>query len=458
MAMIGIIADDLTGAMTAGSLLSKAGVDTTVLLKTDYLRKGEPVCERQAVILNLNSRSAPREIAYRRVHDAVLRLRETGIRQFSKRIDTTLRGDIGTEIDAMLDALGEDYIAVMVPAMPQSNRILIGGYSIIDGVPLSKTSVAHDVKTPVRESFVPRLLASQTRRNIGYVELDELLKGEDSLRKSLQKKREDGVEILLVDATSIEDVAMIADTIVDLGWKTVSVDPGPFTEKMVLSRGWAAQRPMKLRRIRNKPEADDEGTVVVVAGSATPVTTMQINALRRVPGTHTVPVRVPLILSDEEACRREIAGAVNQTVKLLKSSPVPRVIILAFETTLTGELIDLSRDRHRGFAEGDAADHMATCLGRIVRETMNKAFGGVTGMYLTGGDIMASTCRMLDAKGIELIDYVIPQADQGRLVGGPFAGLSLIGKGGLTGERNTAIQCVNRLFDERKYNHAISKS
>lgn len=32
----------------------------------------------------------------------------------------------------MLSALPEDYIAIMVPAMPQSKRIVVGGYSVID--------------------------------------------------------------------------------------------------------------------------------------------------------------------------------------------------------------------------------------------------------------------------------------------------------------------------------------
>ena len=74
-----------------------------------------------------------------------------GVKYFSKRIDTTLRGGVGVEIDAMLDQLNEDTIAVVVPAMPQSRRILVGGYSVIDGVALINTPVAQDVRTPVKK-------------------------------------------------------------------------------------------------------------------------------------------------------------------------------------------------------------------------------------------------------------------------------------------------------------------
>ena len=46
---------------------------------------------------------------------------------------------------------GEDAVAVVVPAMPQSRRILVGGYSVIDGVALINTPVAKDVHTRKRK-------------------------------------------------------------------------------------------------------------------------------------------------------------------------------------------------------------------------------------------------------------------------------------------------------------------
>ena len=108
-----------------------------------------------------------------------------GVKYFSKRIDTTLRGGVGVEIDAMLDQLNEDTIAVVVPAMPQSRRILVGGYSVIDGVALINTPVAQDVRTPVKENYIPRLLAGQTRRKVGLVTLDQVLKGKEGIKEAL---------------------------------------------------------------------------------------------------------------------------------------------------------------------------------------------------------------------------------------------------------------------------------
>ena len=62
----------------------------------------------------------------------------------------TLRGNLGSETDAMLDCLGSDFIAVSAPCFPSSGRTLVGGYLLVDGLPLHKTNIAIDPKTPVK--------------------------------------------------------------------------------------------------------------------------------------------------------------------------------------------------------------------------------------------------------------------------------------------------------------------
>ena len=159
-----------------------------------------------------------------------------GVKYFSKRIDTTLRGGVGVEIDAMLDQLNEDTIAVVVPAMPQSRRILVGGYSVIDGVALINTPVAQDVRTPVKENYIPRLLAGQTRRKVGLVTLDQVLKGKEGIKEALTEVRNDGAGVIIVDAITLEDVDQIAQACIDLDWDVVAVDPGPYFKTCIQKR------------------------------------------------------------------------------------------------------------------------------------------------------------------------------------------------------------------------------
>lgn len=187
MPLIGAVADDLTGATTTGVLLARSKARTAVFFNEAAAERAEGVEELDAILISSNSRPLPANEAYDKVTSATLALKRMGVRYFSKRIDTTLRGGVGVEIDAMLDHVDEDSIAVVVPAMPQSKRILVGGYSVIDGVALINTPVAQDVRTPVTENYIPKLLAGQTRRKIGLVSLSHVLEGEEAIREALRQ-------------------------------------------------------------------------------------------------------------------------------------------------------------------------------------------------------------------------------------------------------------------------------
>ena len=217
MPLIGTVADDLTGATTTGVLLARSKARTAVFFNVEAASKADGVDELDAIIISSNSRPLPANEAYEKVKDATIALKNMGVKYFQKRTDTTMRGGIGVEIDAMLDQLSEDTVAVVVPAMPQSRRILVGGFSVIDGVALINTPVAQDVRTPVKENYIPRLLEGQTRRKVGLVTLDKVLAGDQVIKTALAKQREAGCQVIVVDAITLEDVENIAQACIALG-------------------------------------------------------------------------------------------------------------------------------------------------------------------------------------------------------------------------------------------------
>lgn len=448
MSIIGVVADDLTGATTVGVLLARSGVKTAALFSIDSLNSDCLSPDYKAIVVSTDSRPLPSEEAMQRVGAATAALKKSGAEQFSKRTDTTLRGGIGAEIDAMLDELGPDTVAVMVPAMPQSNRIVVGGYSVINSVPLSKTPVANDVRTPVRDSYVPRLIAGQTNRKVGHISLDALLQGLECLEKSLQESRDSGAEIIIVDATSMEEVEMIAQSVVELKWKVLAVDPGPFTERIAMVKGWASDGMGNVLKLREKHE--EHGTVLVVAGSASPVTAAQMAALKEVPGTVGVPVKIVNLIDGKEASVNEIKAVSSQVMELLAGENPPKVVVIQ-RATDNDQVLNFDEEEKRlGLKHGQAADNINLGFGKIIEEILEHQAEKVKGLYMTGGDVMVNVCKALGAEGIRLIDYVIPQADFGKLIGSRYDGLPVIGKGGLTGDTKTAIKCVERLLNENE--------
>lgn len=445
MPLIGSVADDLTGATTTGVLLARSKARTAVFFNVEAATKAEELDELDAIIISSNSRPLPADEAYDKVKDATIALKNMKVKYFQKRIDTTMRGGIGVEIDAMLDQLDEDAVAIVVPAMPQSRRILVGGYSVIDGVALINTPVAQDVRTPVKENYIPRLLQSQTKRQVSLVTLDKVLAGQEAIKNALIEERENGVKVLVVDAITLEDVENIAQACISLEWNVVSVDPGPFTSKLAYYRNIIGKEEANL-----PPKGNEEGkTVLIAAGSATPVTKKQMEVLCEDERHVRVSVDpIPLIEGGEDALC-EVDKAITKAAELMDRDVPPRAIL--FETALHGDLLNLEEeDAKRGYADGMSANRINAGLGTIIQLVLGRSGKEkVAGIYTTGGDTMVNVCYQLGVECIEVVDYVIPQTDIGRLIGSPYSGLPIVGKGGLTGNDNTACDIVNRLFDER---------
>jgi len=442
MPLIGAVADDLTGATTTGVLLARSKARTAVFFNEEAAENAKGSETLDAILVSSNSRALPANEAYEKVKSATQALKRMGVKYFSKRIDTTMRGGVGVEVDAMLDQLEEDAVAVVVPAMPQSRRILVGGYSVIDGVALIQTPVAQDVRTPVRENYIPRLLAGQTKRKVGLVTLDKVLKGDEEIAGALMEQRESGCEVIVVDGITLEDVGNIAQACISLNWNTVAVDPGPFTAKLAYHRDL-----IKKEEPNTPPEAAKTGkTVLIAAGSATPITKKQMEVLCEDSRHVRISVEPLAFIEGGEAGTAEVQKAVKQAKKLFEQSP-PRAIL--FETALHGELLNLDEeDNKRHYAGGMSADRINAGLGMIIAQVLHcTGMEKIAGLYTTGGDTMVNVCTQLGVQSIEVIDYVIPQADVGRLIGN-YDGLPIVGKGGLTGDVNTACDIVERLFRE----------
>ena len=444
MPLIGAVADDLTGATTTGVLLARSKARTAVFFNEEAAEKTEGIDELDAILISSNSRPLPANEAYDKVKSATIALKKMGVEYFSKRIDTTLRGGVGVEIDAMLDQMKEGTVAVVVPAMPQSRRILVGGYSVIDGVALINTPVAQDVRTPVKENYIPRLLEGQTRRKVGLVTLDKVLAGEEVIEEALAEQKKAGCEVIVVDGITLEDVENIAKACISLRWDVVAVDPGPFTSKLAFYRELISAEEPNI-----PPQADEAGkTVLIAAGSATPVTKKQMEILCQDPRHVRVSVEPLPLIEGGDVALDEVFKAVNKAAELLESDNQPRAIL--FETALHGELLNLDEeDNKRHYAGGMSANRINAGLGMIISQLLEKVGKEkVAGLYTTGGDTMVNVCYQLGVECIEVMDYVIPQTDVGRLVGSKCSGLPVVGKGGLTGNDNTACDIVSRLFRE----------
>src|SRR2546426_4776310 len=144
-----IVADDLTGACDAGTLFAgKAPVPVTVW--------PDPPVAAEIAVVDTESRRLDRAAATDRVSDAAAQ--RAGATSWFKKIDSTLRGHVGAEIVALLQATRTPS-AVACPAFPSEGRTVLDRVLRVDG-----TAAAHVVD----------LIRSESDRPLAWIPLAEV--------------------------------------------------------------------------------------------------------------------------------------------------------------------------------------------------------------------------------------------------------------------------------------------
>ena len=135
---IGLIADDLTGALDSGAGFAKAGLRSVMPFGptgTVALPVGADV-----IIFNTATREGDAVVARERAREAALRLLGHGVSLIYKKIDSVLRGHPGPELSGVLDAIAITHPgarALVAPAFPAQGRTTVDGVQLVHGVPVA---------------------------------------------------------------------------------------------------------------------------------------------------------------------------------------------------------------------------------------------------------------------------------------------------------------------------------
>ena len=129
-----------------------------------------PVSDSSAVvIIDAATRHMKPEEAYRTVYDIVMRAKQQGFDFVYKQTDSALRGNVGSELSAVLAASG-NHVLPFFPAYPKINRTTVQGVHYIDGVPVSESVFGRDPFEPVKTSYIPDLIALQSNVQIQLID------------------------------------------------------------------------------------------------------------------------------------------------------------------------------------------------------------------------------------------------------------------------------------------------
>lgn len=165
-----IIADDLTGAIDTGVQLAKQGIGTVVAPYmssnlSDQIRN----CPCEVIIFNTESRHIDPIEAAGRIRRILKLGKKAGVQHYFKKTDSTMRGNIGAELEAFLKESDQNAI-LFVPAHPRLKRFTIHGLHYIGETLLHETEFAKDPLEPIEMSFIPELLRIQTKLPVHLME------------------------------------------------------------------------------------------------------------------------------------------------------------------------------------------------------------------------------------------------------------------------------------------------
>ena len=187
--MIGVIADDLSGAAEIAGLAYRYGLDPVVCLDPSQAISGERIC-----VWDTDTRSCRPEEAARRIEKTAVELRRKNPDWIFKKVDSVLRGNIAVELET-LGRLFKAKRIILIPANPSLGRTINAGRYYIDGCLLEKTDFIEDPELRAKTSRVVDLLGPLDRGKAVSAQV------EDYCPHPEQKG------IICGDATTIEEVA-----------------------------------------------------------------------------------------------------------------------------------------------------------------------------------------------------------------------------------------------------------
>lgn len=422
-----VIADDLTGANATSVLLAKEGFKCSTFIDSALLND-ENMSRCDVVAISTDSRGITKEEAYARVSEEVQRVKHLQP-VYTKRIDSTLRGNIGAEIDAILDQ-DKNSIAVVVASYPDSGRISIGGFLLVDSVPLQNTLVAKDPKCPVTNSSVKEIIQSQTKFKVSDIQISDVLRGEEFLSRKINLLVDEGNRIIVIDAVTNDEIETIAKASALTKLNVIPVDPGPFT-KCLMNAKYGSSHVGQGKK------------VFFAIGSVSKTTIGQIENLVATKSPALVKVN-PLKLIDDDQIDQEVERVlhiIEEKLKLNQSN-----IVGITTTTREDEVLNLSELSEKlGMDEEAISVKINKGLARITELALELSNSSIGALYTSGGDVTMEVMKRLGVEGIDIKDEIIPLAVYGRFIGGKYPNMPAITKGGLIGDKKTLSLCIDYL-------------
>jgi len=426
--MFYIIADDLTGANDTGAQFAKNNYKTMVSILEDESLDIVVSDSLDVFVVDTETREIGEKIARNRIKNVLEKLNITKKDIVYKKVDSTLRGNVGVEIEGIMNILKND-ICIFSPSFPSYKRITIGGYLVVDQKPLSLSESSYCNSTQVENSFIPFLLKRQTDFSVGQIDLKDVAKGQKTILSKINELYQKGNKIIVIDSTNEEHLKDIMAS--GLKFKGSVLFSG--------SAGLANHFP----NINDKNEdlkiniENNKVSVVVVAGSRNSIMEDQVNYLKNRLNFTELKIDLEQIFSNKDRILDNYAAECIKAIKGNHDLVIHTDAIYNEEKLINKKLM---LKYHLSFRKLEV--EIKTFLGELTSKIVENS--DARNLILTGGDVALGVCKELGIYNMTILDELLP--------GIPLAiahyknyHLNIVTKAGGFGKEDTLYKLINKL-------------
>ena len=376
--LLGVIADDFTGATDIAGFLVEHGMRTVQLNDVPHCNT---VVDADAVVVSLKTRSCPVEQAIEQSLAALKWLQQQGCQQFyfkyCSTFDSTAKGNIGPVTDALLAALGESF-TIVCPALPVNGRTVFNGHLFVLGEPLNESGMRNHPVTPMTDSSLVRLMNSQSQGEAGLVNYQTIEQGAEAITNQFAELQSAGKRYAVVDAFNSAHLATLGQAA-----KSLKLITGGSGLAAGIAKNWQQQ-------LQDQGEAKKAGyptkaATVILSGSCSLMTNKQVAAYKTL---------APHFAVDVGACMNNdhyLQQAFDWVVNNLDGKFAPMVY-----ATQPAAQLKAIQAKYGAHASSEAVELFFSKLAYLLKEF------GIQNFIVAGGETSGTVTQGLAVKGFHI--------------------------------------------------------
>jgi uncharacterized protein YgbK (DUF1537 family) len=389
--------------MDTGVKFAQRGVPTLVTTNFELsIKTIESFIE--VLSINVDSRHDTPKVAYEKISVLIKHAKQYNIKYIYKKTDSALRGNIGAELEAVLNEFGIEQLP-FIPAYPSLNRQTIKGCLYINGIPVNESVYANDPFSPVKSFLISDVIRKQSDLPITIIS---------------DYKYPERNGILIFDSIDNEDLEKIGIELKKKNKLFITAGCAGFAEYLPDLIGLKKSDILKPEMVRS---------MLVISGSANKITQRQIGYVREI--NFPVFTLTKEIKFDKDFVKTPKADAFMRALE----EEIKEHHIVIIESVK--DKLQMYQEKEYAAGLGIPPEEYRTCIKANIGEfgalLIEKIKPDV--LVIFGGDTLMGIMEKLDCNGIIPMVEIIPGTAVGKIYCPKYAGYMVTKSGGF-GEEN----------------------